>query len=56
MFITPDGKTATPYLHNGRYTTIKALIAEGKHGKSRGRVGELSETEIDDLAEFVLSL
>jgi len=45
-----------PYLHDGRYLSIKELIAEGKHGKSRGRVEELSEQEIDDLAEFVLSL
>jgi len=45
-----------PYLHDGRYLTIKELIAEGKHGKSRGRVEELSEQQIDDLAEFVLSL
>ena len=45
-----------PYLHDGRYITIKQLIADGKHGKSRGRVEELSEQQIDDLAEFVLSL
>lgn len=45
-----------PYLHDGRYLTIKELIAKGKHGKSRGRVEELSEQQIDDLAEFVLSL
>jgi cytochrome c peroxidase len=45
-----------PYLHDGRYKTIKDLIAEGKHGKSRGRVEKLSDEEIDDLVEFVLSL
>ena len=45
-----------PYLHGGRYVTIKELIAKGKHGKSRGRIDKLSEQEIDDLAEFVLSL
>jgi len=45
-----------PYLHDGRYTTVKELIAKGKHGKTRGRVEELSESEIDDLVEFVLSL
>ena len=47
---------SAPYLHDGRYLTIKALITEGKHGKSRGRIEELSEQEIDDLVEFVLSL
>jgi len=45
-----------PYLHTGRYTTIKELIVKGKHGKSRGRIDTLSEPEIDDLVEFVLSL
>ena len=45
-----------PYLHDGRYVTIEELIARGKHGKSRGRIDELSKLEIDDLVEFVLSL
>jgi len=45
-----------PYLHDGRYLTVKELIATGKHGKSRGRVEGLTEREIDDLAAFVLSL
>lgn len=45
-----------PYLHDGRYKTIKELIQKGKHGASRGSIDELSEQEIADLAEFVLSL
>ncbi len=45
-----------PYLHNGRYLTVKQLIVEGQHGKNRGRIGELTEPQIDDLVEFVLSL
>jgi YVTN family beta-propeller protein len=45
-----------PYLHDGRYVTIKELIVEGKHGKSRGPVDKLSQQEIADLVEFVLSL
>jgi YVTN family beta-propeller protein len=45
-----------PYLHDGRYTTIHALLAEGRHGLRPGRGGDLSEQEIDDLVEFVLSL
>jgi len=45
-----------PYLHDGRYTTIKELIVKGKHGKSRGRVEQLKEQEVNDLVEFVLSL
>jgi len=45
-----------PYLHDGRYTTIEELIVGGKHGAGEGRVDQLSEREIDDLVEFVLSL
>jgi YVTN family beta-propeller protein len=45
-----------PYLHDGRYTTVKELIAEGKHGSTAGQVDGLSEQELDDLVEFVLSL
>jgi hypothetical protein len=41
-----------PYLHNGRYTTIEALLAEGRHGLPN----KLSDQEVSDLAEYVLSL
>ncbi len=45
-----------PYLHDGRFLTVKDLIAEGQHGKTRGAVEKLTEEEVDDLVEFVLSL
>jgi mono/diheme cytochrome c family protein len=45
-----------PYLHDGRYTTIRELLVEGRHGLAGGRLEELSEQEIQDLVEFVLSL
>jgi cytochrome c peroxidase len=45
-----------PYLHDGHYTTIKRLIRDGKHGSTAGEVQSLTERELDDLAEFVLSL
>jgi len=45
-----------PYLHDGRYTAIKELIAEGQHGKERGAVEKLTEQQISDLVEFMLSL
>jgi cytochrome c peroxidase len=45
-----------PYLHDGRYATVKELLVEGKHGLRSGRGEELSEQDIDDLTEFVLSL
>jgi YVTN family beta-propeller protein len=45
-----------PYLHDGRYATIKELIVKGKHGADPVRASPLSEQEVDDLVEFVLSL
>ncbi len=45
-----------PYMHDGRYTTVRELIVEGRHGFRDGGAGKLSERQIDDLVEFVLSL
>ena len=45
-----------PYLHDGRYKTVKELITVGRHGKTRGNVEGLGQQETDDLVEFVLSL
>ena len=45
-----------PYLHDGRYTTIKELLVEGWHGLKRGPGHSLTDREIDELVEFVLSL
>ncbi len=45
-----------PYLHDGSYTTMKKLIVEGKHGDVSGQIDSLSEQEVNDLVEFVLSL
>jgi len=44
-----------PYMHDGRYTTIREVIAEGKHGARHGRVADLTAQQITDLVEFVLS-
>jgi cytochrome c peroxidase len=41
-----------PYMHDGRYATIGQLLTEGRHGLE----DELSDEEIADLAQFVLSL
>lgn len=43
-----------PYLHDGRYTTIRELLVKGRHGLNH-RV-DLNDDEIDALVEFVLSL
>ncbi len=45
-----------PYLHDGRYTTIKETIVKGKHFAEDDRLEKLSEQDIDDLVEYVLSL
>ena len=45
-----------PYLHDGRYTTLKDLLVEGRHGRSRGPPDGWTERELDELVEFVLSL
>lgn len=48
-----------PYMHDGHYTTMKQLLTEGKHGQKAtkgGDVASLSEQELNDLIEFVLSL
>jgi len=43
----------SPYLHDGRYATVKELLAEGKHGQTDKKLGE---KQLDDLVQFVLSL
>lgn len=45
-----------PYLHDGHYPTIKDLLVRGKHGGQDGNLDRLTEQQIDDLVEFVLSL
>jgi len=47
---------SAPYLHDGRYVTIKEMLTKGKHGQSRGGAEKLTEEQIDDLVEYVLSL
>ena len=41
-----------PYLHDGRYTIIQEVLREERHPPGQ----QLSDSEIDDLAAFVLSL
>ncbi len=45
-----------PYLHDGRYPTVKQLLIEGRHGLTKRRLQKLTEQQIDDLVAFVLSL
>ena len=45
-----------PYLHDGHYLTVKELLKQGRHGHTQGAVEKLTEQELNDLVEFVLSL
>jgi mono/diheme cytochrome c family protein len=44
-----------PYLYDGRAVTIKEVLTKYNVGDKHGRTSTLSEQEINDLAEFVLS-
>jgi mono/diheme cytochrome c family protein len=45
-----------PYLHDGRATSIYEVIRKHNHGNKRGNTAGLSDDEIRDLADYVLSL
>jgi YVTN family beta-propeller protein len=47
---------SAPYLHDGHYRTMKELVVHGKHGGKDSSVDNLSERQLDDLVEFLLSL
>jgi mono/diheme cytochrome c family protein len=45
-----------PYLHDGRYINLEDLFKKGKHGNTEGNIESLTEEQLDDLIEYVLSL
>ena len=45
-----------PYMHDGQYLTVKELLTKGKHGNNGEHIVTLTEEQINDLAEYVLSL
>ncbi|MCF0233548.1 MAG: c-type cytochrome, partial [Thermoguttaceae bacterium] len=45
-----------PYLHDGRYVHLKEVFADGFHGDVKGDVADMTEEELDDLVEYLLSL
>ena len=45
-----------PYLHDGRYTKMKDVFKHGKHGDVEGDIEGLTDEQLDDLVEYVLSL
>ena len=44
-----------PYLYDGRAVTIKEVLTKYNKGDKHGMTSTLSEQEINDLAEFVMS-
>ncbi len=62
----PDGRYDTPslleayrtapYLHDGRALTLKDVLTQNNEKKQHGKVDILSEQEINDLVEYLLSL
>ena len=45
-----------PYLHDGRYVDLHDVFKLGRHGDVLGDVDEMTDEEIDDLVEYLLSL
>lgn len=45
-----------PYLHDGRAETVRDVITTFGHGDRHGKVSALSEQQIDELVEYILSL
>lgn len=45
-----------PYASAGSYRTVRELLIDGQHGLRAGTLEKLSEQDICDLTEFVLSL
>ncbi len=45
-----------PYLHDGSAVTLREVLTTRNQSGRHGRTSQLSETELDDLAEYLLSL
>lgn len=45
-----------PYLNTGHFTSLKEVLLKGKHGNEDGLLDQLTDQEIDDLIEYILSL
>ncbi|MDO4586580.1 MAG: c-type cytochrome [Planctomycetia bacterium] len=46
----------SPYMHDGRYVDMRDVFKEGNHGDVYGDISEMTDQEIDDLVEYVMSL
>jgi hypothetical protein len=43
-------------MHDGHYTSMKELFTKGQHGKPAGAIDKLSDQELNDLVDYILSL
>ncbi len=58
-FTTPrliEAWRTAPYMHDGQYPTMQDLFERGRHGLPPPGAGGLSDADIADVVEFVLSL
>ncbi|MDO5554167.1 MAG: cell surface protein [Planctomycetia bacterium] len=46
----------SPYMHDGRFVTVPEIFTTGMHGDVLGDVAGLSEEEVQDLSNYILSL
>ena len=47
---------SAPYLHDGSAATIREVLTTRNRGDQHGKTSHLTEQEINDLAEYLLSL
>ena len=45
-----------PYLHDGRYADMRDVFKHNRHGNVAGDVDGLTDAQIDELVEYILSL
>ena len=59
FFDTPslhESWRTAPYLHDGRYIDMRDVFKRGVHGDVSGDVGGLTDEQIDELVEYIMSL
>ncbi|MCP3138973.1 c-type cytochrome [Pyxidicoccus xibeiensis] len=45
-----------PYLHDGSATSLKDRLAQGRNSNKHGSTAQLTDAELDDLVEYLLTL
>jgi hypothetical protein len=47
---------SAPYLHDGSASDLRAVLRDRNSGDRHGKTTQLSETQLGDLVEYLLSL